>query len=192
MEKVVAGRPLQRRRHRRRRRPGDGDGQAVPAAARALREGRGHVAQPGGQGQPAVDDGARQPARGDAGHGRRADLRRLRHRASAPAGCGTTTSPAAVTRSATTSPPARAACTPARSSRSASAPSCDRDDGGQARLPGAVGGGRRRLGHGRARRAARHLPGGRDDHRRRLAAGRRRRPRRASSRDIAVRGAGDR
>ena len=41
MEKVVAGRPLQRRRHRRRGRPGDGDDQAVPAAARALREGRG-------------------------------------------------------------------------------------------------------------------------------------------------------
>ena len=44
------------------------------------------------------------------------DLRR-QHRA----GCGATTSPAAATRSSTTSPPARAACTPARSSRSASA-----------------------------------------------------------------------
>ena len=57
------GRPLQRRRHRRRRRSGDGDGQALPAPARALREGRGHRAQPGGQGQPALDDGPRQPAR---------------------------------------------------------------------------------------------------------------------------------
>ena len=37
-----------------------------------------------------------------------------------------------------------------------------------ARLPGAVGGGRRRLGHRRARRAARHLPDRRHDRRRRL------------------------
>ena len=72
------GRPPQRRRHRRRRRPGDGDGQAVPAAARALREGRGRRPQPRGQGQPAVDDDPRQPAGGDDGPRRRADLRRLR------------------------------------------------------------------------------------------------------------------
>ena len=37
----LPGRPLQRRGHRRRGRAGHGDGQAVPAAARALREGRG-------------------------------------------------------------------------------------------------------------------------------------------------------
>ena len=92
------GRPAQRRRDRRRGRPGDGDGQAVPAPARALREGRGDAAQPRGQGEPAVDDGARQPPRGDAGHGRRADLRRLRPAPRPPAGCGTTTSRAAATR----------------------------------------------------------------------------------------------
>ncbi len=72
------GRSPQRRGHRRNGRPGDRDDPPVPAAARALREGRGVDAQPRGQGQPAVDDGARQPAGGDAGHGRRADLRRLR------------------------------------------------------------------------------------------------------------------
>ena len=38
----------------------------------------GHVPQPGGQGQPAVDDDSRQPAVGDDGPRRRADLRRLR------------------------------------------------------------------------------------------------------------------
>ena len=42
-------------------------------------------------------------------------------RAEESAGCGTTTSPAAATRSTSTSPPARAACMPARSSRSATA-----------------------------------------------------------------------
>ena len=49
----------------------------------------------------------------DAGHGRRADLRRVRHRAAATVGCGTTTPRAAGTKSATTSPPDRGACTPA-------------------------------------------------------------------------------
>ena len=98
------------------------------AAARALREGRGLGAQPRGQGQPAVDDGPRQPAGGDAGHGRRAAVRRLRPPPAHRAGCGATTSPAAATRSTTTSPPARAACTPARSSRSATATDLDRDE----------------------------------------------------------------
>ena len=88
MEKVVAGRSLQRRGDRRRRRSGDGDDPAVPAAARALREGRGFVAEPRGQGQPAVDDGPRQPPGGDAGHGRRPDLRRLRHAARRRAAVG--------------------------------------------------------------------------------------------------------
>ena len=58
MEKVFPADRHSRRRHRRRGRAGDGDGQALPAPARALREGRGHRAQPRGQGQPAVDDGA--------------------------------------------------------------------------------------------------------------------------------------
>jgi hypothetical protein len=53
----LPGRPLVRRGDRRRRRPGHRDGQAVPAPARALREGRGQAAQPRGQGQPAVPDG---------------------------------------------------------------------------------------------------------------------------------------
>ena len=117
----LPGRPPQRRRHRRRGRPGHGDGQALPAPARALREGRGHAAQPRGQGQPALADGAQQPARGDAGPGRRAALRRLR-RAARPG------PPVPVRRhrrplrgDATTRPPARAACTPAPSSSSATA-----------------------------------------------------------------------
>ena len=107
------GRSLQRRRDRRRRRAGDGDDPAVPAAARALREGRGLGAEPRGQGQPALDDGPRQPPGGDAGHGRRPALRRLRHCGASSGGCGPTTSPVVATRSATTSPPGRAACTPA-------------------------------------------------------------------------------
>ena len=81
MEKVVQADQLQRRGDRRSRRTGDGDDPAVPAAAGALREGRGLRAQPRGQGQPAVDDGPRQPPGGDAGHGRRPDLRRIRHSA---------------------------------------------------------------------------------------------------------------
>ena len=117
----VPGRPPLRGRHRRRRRPGHGDGEALPAPARALREGRGQRPQPRGQGQPARPDGARQPAGGHAGPGGGADLRRLRPAPPAPAGSSRTTSPAAATRSATTPPPARAACTPAPSSSSASA-----------------------------------------------------------------------
>ena len=81
----------------------------------------GVAAQPGGQGQPAVDDDPRQPAGGDDGPRRRADLRRLRRAPRRSAGCGPTTSPAAATRSASTWPPARAACTPAPSSSSATA-----------------------------------------------------------------------
>ena len=121
------GRPPQRRRHRRRGRPGDGDDPAVPTPARALREGRRHHAQPRGQGEPAVDDGAGQPPRGHAGHGRRADLRRLRPAARLRAAVGLTTPPAAGTKSATTWPPGRAACMPAPSSRSAAASTLDRD-----------------------------------------------------------------
>ena len=122
------GRPLQRRRHRRRGRAGDGDDQAVPAAARALREGRGLGAQPRGQGQPAVDDGARQPPGGDAGHGRRADLRRLRPAPAHRSAVGLRRHRRPLRGAATTSPPARAACTPAPSSSSATDPSSSRDD----------------------------------------------------------------
>ncbi|CAA9258494.1 MAG: Proteasome subunit beta, bacterial, partial [uncultured Acidimicrobiales bacterium] len=59
--------------------PGDGHGQALPAPARALREGRGRRAEPRGQGEPAVGDGAQPPAGSDAGPRRGAALRRLRH-----------------------------------------------------------------------------------------------------------------
>ena len=45
---------------------GDGDDPAVPVAARALREGRRHRGEPGGQGQSAVDDGPWQSAGSDA------------------------------------------------------------------------------------------------------------------------------
>ena len=75
----VPGRPLVRRGHRRRGRPGHGDGEALPAPARALREGRGRAPQPRGQGQPARPDGAQPPAGRDAGPRRRAAVRRLRH-----------------------------------------------------------------------------------------------------------------
>jgi hypothetical protein len=56
-------------------------------------------------------DGAQPPAGRHAGHGRRADLRRVRHCAG-PVGCSSTTSPAVATRRTTTPPPAPAACTP--------------------------------------------------------------------------------
>ena len=130
----------------------------------------GSHAQPRGQGQPAVDDGARQPAGGDAGHGRRADLRRLRPAARLRAGVGLTTSPAGGTRSATTWPPGRAACTPAPSSRSAGATRSIVTARSDLGVPRAVGGRRRRLGHGWSRCAARHLSDRRHDRRRRLAA----------------------
>jgi hypothetical protein len=56
---------------------GHGDGQAVPAAARALREGRGAAALARWQGQPALADGAQPPARRHAGARRGAPVRRL-------------------------------------------------------------------------------------------------------------------
>ena len=174
MEKVVAGRPLQRRRHRRRRRPGDGDDQAVPAAARALREGRGLVAEPRGQGQPAVDDGARQPAGGDAGHGRRADLRRLRpapaHRPAVHLRRHRRALRGAGLRRHRLGQPARRHRHQGRLPRRR----CRRDDADRPGLQGPVGGRRRRLRHRRPRRAARHLPDRGHHHRRGLAAGQRR------------------
>ena len=93
--------------------PGDRDGQALPAPARALREGRGRAAQPRGQGQPARPDDPQQPARRHAGPGRRADLRGLRPAPRRRAASSSTTSPAAATRRPTTPAPARAASTPA-------------------------------------------------------------------------------
>jgi hypothetical protein len=102
----VPGRSALGCRDRRSSRPGGRDGASVPAAARALREGRGHAAQPRGQGQPAQPDAAQPPARSDAGHGRRADLRRLRPKLDASGGSSSTTSPAAATRSPTTPRPA--------------------------------------------------------------------------------------
>ncbi len=62
--------------------PGHRDGQAVPAPARALREGRGRGAQPRGQGQPARPDGPQPPAGGHAGPRGGAAVRRLRRRRS--------------------------------------------------------------------------------------------------------------
>ena len=41
----------------------------------------GSLAEPRGQGEPAVDDGSRQPPGGDAGHGRRPPVRRIRRTA---------------------------------------------------------------------------------------------------------------
>ena len=79
--------------------PGDRDGEAVPGAARALREGAGRRAQPRGQGQPARPARARQPARGDAGLRGRPAVRRLRPSTRATVASSPTTSPAAATKS---------------------------------------------------------------------------------------------
>ena len=77
----VPRRPPLRHRDRRRGRACARDGQALPAAARALREGRGWRAQPRRQGEPAQPDGPVEPARGDARPRRRPDLRGIRHAA---------------------------------------------------------------------------------------------------------------
>ena len=67
--------------------PGGRDGEALPGAARALREGAGRRAQPRRQGQSARPARARQPARRDAGVRGRAALRGLRRRPRDAAGC---------------------------------------------------------------------------------------------------------
>ncbi len=159
------GRSAERRRHRRRGRAGDGHGAAVPTAARALREGRGRRPQPGGQGQPAVDDDPRQPAGGDDGPRRRADLRRLRRAPDAGAVVGVRHHRRALrgarVRGHRLGQPAR------RHRGQARLPRWARPGGSRRpRLPGAVGSRRRRLGHRRSRRAARDLPDRRHDHRR--------------------------
>ncbi len=59
--RMLAGEKVdQRSRHCRLGGPGHGDGQTLPAAARALREGRRLVDQPRRQGQPTVGHGAQQ------------------------------------------------------------------------------------------------------------------------------------
>ena len=123
IEKVfVADTPLGHR-HRRHGRGGGRDGAAVPARAGALREDRGRPALVGRQGEPAGHDDPRQPRRGHAGPGRRAAVRRrTTHRVAGrrlPAstrrgGSFPTTSPAAGTRSTTTTPSVPARCSPDR------------------------------------------------------------------------------
>ncbi len=172
----VPGRPALRRRHRRRGGPGHRDGQAVPAPARALREGRGRGAQPRGQGQPARADGAQPPAGGHAGPRGGAPVRRLRR------------------------PPRRGPALPVRRHRRPLRGARDRHHGlrqparrhrAEARLargpaarphhrPGphrAVHRRRRGLRHGRPRPHPRHLPGRRHHHGRRVPPGRRHRAR---------------
>ena len=96
--------------------PGGRDGEAVPAAARALREGGGHRPQPRGQGQPARADGAQQPPGRHAGPRRSCRCSPATTCAGARGACSSTTSPAAATRSRDhVESPAPAACTPARS-----------------------------------------------------------------------------
>ena len=90
--------------------------------------------------------------------------------AAARGGCSATTSPAAATRSGTTWPPARAACTPAPSSSSATGTGMERDDAVDLVRQGAVGGGRRGLRHRRPGPAAGHLPRRGHHHRRGLRA----------------------
>ena len=169
----VPRRPLVRRGHRRGGRAGDGDGEAVPTPARALREGRRRTAQPGGQGQPAGADGAQPPAGRHAGAGRGAAVRRLRP--PSPSGA-----PLPVRRH-------RRALRGGRL-RHVGLGRPPRGHRGQARLPrrrqprrhggsgaeGAVRGGRRGLGHRRARSGAGHLPHRGHHHRRRVRAGGRR------------------
>ena len=105
------------RRHRRRSRHRHRDGPAVPGRARALREDRGRHAVPRGQGEPAGADDPRQPGDGDAGPRRRPAVRRLRpgrrRRRPRPAGSSPTTSPAAATRSTSSTRSAPARCSPA-------------------------------------------------------------------------------
>ena len=167
----VPRRPPQRRRHRRRGRPGHGHGQAVPAPARALREGRGQPALPRGQGQPAVGVRAQQPAGGDAGPRRRAAVRRLRHppRARAPVPVRRHRRPLRGVE--LRHDRVRAACTPARSSSSATARASTARADARPRHLGAVQRRRRGLGHRRPRPRARHLPDDRHDHRRRASSG---------------------
>ncbi len=102
-----------RHRHRGRRRHRAGDDPAVPGRARALREARGHHAQPRGQGHPARRDGARQPGDGHAGPVRGPAVRRLGPRHRAAAGSSASTPPAGGTPSPTTTPSARGATSPA-------------------------------------------------------------------------------
>ena len=95
----LPGRPPLGRRHRRRGRSGHGDGQALPAPARALREGR-RRRRSASRARPTSSrpDGAQQPARRHAGPRRRAAVRRLRPAPRGAAACSSTTSPAAATR----------------------------------------------------------------------------------------------
>ena len=153
MEKVFPADRYSRRRHRRRRRAGHRDGEAVPAPARALREGRGHApsasrarptssarwcaatcprpcrASPSCRSSPATTCAA---ATGrlfkyDVTGGRYEEQRLRRHRLGQP--------------------PRRH-----RRSSSAAATDIDRDDGDRPRRPGPVRGGRRGLRHRRPRR----------------------------------------
>ncbi len=100
-------------RHRRHRRTRRGARPDLPGRARALREDRGPAAVPRRQGQPARLDAPQQPRPGDAGTRRRAALRGLRRAARDRAGSSPTTSPAAATRSTTSTPSARARRSPA-------------------------------------------------------------------------------
>ena len=79
IEKVFADRRVHLRRHRRHRRAGDRAGAAVPGRARALREDRGRPDVARGQGQPAATMIRGNLGHGDAGPGRRAAVRRVRH-----------------------------------------------------------------------------------------------------------------
>ena len=113
----LPGRRVLRGRHRRHGGRRDRAGPALPGRARALREARGHDAQPRRQGQPALAADPQQPADGDAGPRGRTALRRLRPRGRPtprrPVGSSPTTSPAAATRSAASTRSAPAASTPA-------------------------------------------------------------------------------
>ena len=166
----AAGRPLQRRGHRRRGRSGHGDGEALPAPARALREGRGRHAQPRGQGQPALDDGPRatcrrpcrawwwcrsSPATTPAGSGRLFDYDvtggRYEERDHVATGSGSLHAGTVIKVGYRRGPQPRRGRRPVRA--------------------GAVGGGRQRLRHRRTRPAAGHLPGGGHHHRPRASSG---------------------
>ena len=129
-------RRLLRRRHRRRRGPRGRDGQALPGAARALREDRGRDALARGQGQPARPDGAQQPARPRCRASWSSRCSPATTTAATGAGCSATTPPAASTRRPTSRPTGRVASTPATGSRQSGAKDMARDEDVDLALPG--------------------------------------------------------
>ena len=174
IEKVFPADRHSRRGHRRRGRPGHGDGQALPAPARALREGRGRR-RSASRARPTSSrpDGAQQPAGGHAGPRSSCRCSPATTCAAAPAASSSTTSPAAATRrrnfAATGSGSLHAGTVIKLGFRDEPRPRRRRSTWPSRAL---FAGGRRGLGHRRPRPRPGHLPDHGHHHRRRLRAGR--------------------